>query len=316
MYDVFISYSRRDTRIANKVCNALAASGLTYFIDRQGISAGASFTEVLSKAIDESSVFLFLAGKNSYASKFTTAEVFYAFKHKQAGAVLPYLIDDRKMPSELEFLLSTTNWLEMSESPIESDLIPAIRSILNKNTAPEVPPAPKGKPWAIIMLIALAVICLAVDVWLYILSGQRKADALAWADHDRYVALISESDSLSRCSAGFGDNEKLEVIDGRIDNLQLAMALSVKADSIKRANADKGYGELFSEDAMSRCSLIQARLDSIHTNLAGRAQDAFDCYNALGVELLANDAAAYSRSALRIKSDPGLERILQNLSGR
>ena len=39
-YDVFISYSRKDTEVADKICSALDRAGLSYFIDRQGIGGG------------------------------------------------------------------------------------------------------------------------------------------------------------------------------------------------------------------------------------------------------------------------------------
>ena len=39
-YDVFISYSRKDTEIAERICAALQNNGITYFIDRQGIGGG------------------------------------------------------------------------------------------------------------------------------------------------------------------------------------------------------------------------------------------------------------------------------------
>ena len=34
-YDVFISYSRKDAKIADEICTALSAAGLTFFIDKE-----------------------------------------------------------------------------------------------------------------------------------------------------------------------------------------------------------------------------------------------------------------------------------------
>lgn len=36
-YDVFISYSRKDTVVADRICAALDQQDITYFIDRKGI---------------------------------------------------------------------------------------------------------------------------------------------------------------------------------------------------------------------------------------------------------------------------------------
>ena len=87
-YDVFISYSRKDTKIADEVSEALTLSGLRCFIDREGIDGGANFPEVLANMIDDSGVFLLLASKNSYQSKFTQAEILHAFKQKYSRIII------------------------------------------------------------------------------------------------------------------------------------------------------------------------------------------------------------------------------------
>ena len=61
MYDVFISYSRKDTNVANRICKAFDDAGITYFIDRQGIGGAYEFPAVLAEAIMSSKIFLYLA---------------------------------------------------------------------------------------------------------------------------------------------------------------------------------------------------------------------------------------------------------------
>ena len=68
-YDVFISYSRKDSEVANRICAAFDEVGITYFIDRQGISGGFEFPAVLAEAIINSKIFLYLASGNSYDSR-------------------------------------------------------------------------------------------------------------------------------------------------------------------------------------------------------------------------------------------------------
>ncbi len=118
-YDVFISYSRKDTETADKICQAFNQAGISYFIDRQGISGGMEFPAVLAKAIRESKIFLFLASKNSYDSKFTQSEIVYAFNKKQKNDIIPYIIDGSKLPDELEFTFSSINWREMDKHSID-----------------------------------------------------------------------------------------------------------------------------------------------------------------------------------------------------
>ena len=122
-YDVFISYSRKDTAVADKIVKAFEKAGITCFIDKQGIGGGLEFPAVLSKAIRDSRVFLFLASKNSYESKFTQSEIVYAFNKKKKQDIIPYIIDESNLPDELEFTFSAINWRRMSEHPINTVLV-------------------------------------------------------------------------------------------------------------------------------------------------------------------------------------------------
>lgn len=138
-YDVFISYSRKDTGIADKICQTFDQVGISYFIDRLGIGGGMEFPAVLAKAIKESKVFLYLASKNSYESKFTQSEIVYAFNKKQKQDIIPYIIDGSTLPDELEFTFSAINWRQMDIHPI--DII--VNDIFIKIGKPPVQPFQK-----------------------------------------------------------------------------------------------------------------------------------------------------------------------------
>lgn len=131
-HDVFISYSRKDTEVANQICKAFDEVGITYFIDRQGISGGFEFPTVLAEAIVNSKIFLYLASKNSYESKFTQAEITFAFNKKERGNILPYIIDGSNLPLSLEFVFSAINWRRIENDPIEPVLIDDLMNLLGK----------------------------------------------------------------------------------------------------------------------------------------------------------------------------------------
>lgn len=122
-FDVFISYSRRDTNVVDKICKAFDDNNISYFIDRQGIGGGLEFPKVLAEAILSSHIFLFIASQNSYKSKFTQSEVVFAFNKKQKSDIIPYIIDDSNLPSELELTFSAINWRRKSKHPIETTLV-------------------------------------------------------------------------------------------------------------------------------------------------------------------------------------------------
>lgn len=61
-YDIFISYSRKDTEKVNSVVALLENNGFNVWIDRDGIESGDAFTSVIVNAIENSEVFLFVRG--------------------------------------------------------------------------------------------------------------------------------------------------------------------------------------------------------------------------------------------------------------
>ena len=131
-YDVFISYSRKDTAIADKICAALDQQGISYFIDRKGIGGGMEFPAVIADAILNSKIMLFLGSENSYQSKFTNSEVTFAFNEKPMGTIIPYIIDGSKLPPALKFTFSSINLRTINEHPIETTLIQDLCQILGR----------------------------------------------------------------------------------------------------------------------------------------------------------------------------------------
>lgn len=134
-YDVFISYSRKDIAVSDKICAAFDRAGISYFIDRQGISGGFEFPAVLAEAILDSRIVLFLASKNSYESKFTNSELTFAFNEKSKNSILPYIIDGSTMPPALRFVFASINWRTIDSHPIETVLISDIMNMLGRKSS-------------------------------------------------------------------------------------------------------------------------------------------------------------------------------------
>lgn len=129
-YDVFISYSRRDTIVADRICKAFDKSGISYFIDRQEIGGGFEFPTVLADTILNSSIILFLASMNSYESKFTITELTFAFNEKPKNSILPYIIDGSILPPTFRFLFASINWRTIESHPIDTVLVNDILNLL------------------------------------------------------------------------------------------------------------------------------------------------------------------------------------------
>lgn len=131
-YDIFISYSRKDSAVADKICLALDNAGITYFIDRQGIGGGFEFPAVLAENIVNSKLFLLLASKNVYESNFTRSEIIFAFNKKAKNAILPYIIDNSSLPIDLEFVFAGINWRNITDHPIDTVLVDDLLRLLGR----------------------------------------------------------------------------------------------------------------------------------------------------------------------------------------
>lgn len=133
-YDVFISYSRKDTNLVKKICDAFDNAGISYFIDLEGIGGGQEFPIQISDAICESALMLFVASQNSYESYYTNKEISFANNEKKT--IIPYIIDGSEMPRHFKFIFSNINWRTINEHPIDSILVTDIRRILGKPREP------------------------------------------------------------------------------------------------------------------------------------------------------------------------------------
>lgn len=121
MHSVFISYSRRDYVDENenvipgnpvsKIMDALDNAGISYWIDKNGIFSGDEFKDVLTKAIEDAEVFLFISSKSSNASKWTAKEINVAvYENKK---IIPILIDDARYNSSVKFDLLGLDYIDM-----------------------------------------------------------------------------------------------------------------------------------------------------------------------------------------------------------
>ena len=129
-YDVFISYSRKDSAIADEICKAFDRVGITYFIDRKGIGGTANYVTRIAEEIDNSKTMLLLASANSYQSKYVSIELHYAFE--QEIVVLPYVLDETQVPKDFKILLIRANWHYINEDSIVPKLLTSIAELIGK----------------------------------------------------------------------------------------------------------------------------------------------------------------------------------------
>lgn len=109
-YDVFISYSRKDSAIVKDYCEYIKKAGLSLWIDEDGIETGDEFKRKIVRAINESRIFLFFSSVNSNDSPWTVKEVNVAVLLKKR--IIPIKLDDTIYEESLLFDLAGLDYLE------------------------------------------------------------------------------------------------------------------------------------------------------------------------------------------------------------
>ncbi|MBR6758511.1 MAG: toll/interleukin-1 receptor domain-containing protein [Bacteroidaceae bacterium] len=87
-YDVFISYSRKDKVIADKLCKEFDKEGIIYWIDRNLYGSSNFITEIANNILD-SHIVVFIASHHSASSQWTQKEILFAQKKQQKNNSLP-----------------------------------------------------------------------------------------------------------------------------------------------------------------------------------------------------------------------------------
>ena len=133
-YDVFISYSRKDyvdenenvlpDSPVNAILNFLDENKISYWFDKKGLYKGAEFVEVISDAIVESKMMIFLSTTNSNESIYTAGEIFEAIENKKL--IIPIKVDDSKYNKKFRILLNPLDYIDYKKADAFSDLLKAI----------------------------------------------------------------------------------------------------------------------------------------------------------------------------------------------
>ena len=92
MPQIFISYSRKDLAIADKIIDALAKDDLEPWIDWKSIPKGETFEIEIQQGIEKAEIFLFLVSPDSVQSSWCDKEIAHAVKNGKR--ILPIVIRD------------------------------------------------------------------------------------------------------------------------------------------------------------------------------------------------------------------------------
>lgn len=111
-YDIFVSYSRKDSSVVQSVVERLKAEGYSCWMDVSGIESGDAFKQVIVDAIKKSRVVLFFSSAKANESKYTVKEINVAVE--LCKIIIPVKLDDTPYADSIMFDLSGLDFVAYS----------------------------------------------------------------------------------------------------------------------------------------------------------------------------------------------------------
>lgn len=138
-YDIFVSYSRKDSAIVDRFVNRFEMDGLRVWVDREGIETGDAFKRVIVKAIKESALLVFFSSKDSNASPWTAKEIGLAVNHGKP--IIPVKIDLSPYNEEVEFDLVGLDYIDYTNPATQGSMMEKLVRVVKRKQY-----SPKQKP--------------------------------------------------------------------------------------------------------------------------------------------------------------------------
>ena len=157
--DVFISYSRADLAVAERLERALAATSLTAWRDKNEVRPGGSFPDNIAAAMDSCFAVVWLASAASVQSAWVRRELAYATDSEKL--IVPILLNRKAlelMPPGLRLLFPHIDYVNLEEQDWDQGVAAVVRSLLEEGVrtgrlshsepaAPDPAPRPAVKEW-------------------------------------------------------------------------------------------------------------------------------------------------------------------------
>jgi len=119
-HDVFISYSAKDKKVAESICQALEKDGVSCWIAPRNIIPGRKWGGSIIDAINGSKVMVLVFSKNANESQQILREVERSVN--KGVPVIPFRIDEIDPNKDLEYYIMTEHWLDAFTQPMDQHL--------------------------------------------------------------------------------------------------------------------------------------------------------------------------------------------------
>jgi len=109
-FDVFISHSSKNKKVADAVTSGLESRGIRCWIAPRDIVPGEDYAKQIINGIQNTKVFILIFSKDANHSNFVLKEVERAVSH--GIAIIPFRIEDFMPTDSMELYISSAHWLD------------------------------------------------------------------------------------------------------------------------------------------------------------------------------------------------------------
>ncbi len=117
-YDVFISYSSVDQKVAEGVCGYLESQGIRCFVAYRDIPRGVVWAAAIVDALDDSQMMVVIFSESFNKSKQVDREIELASENEIP--ILPFRISDTAFSGAKKYYLKNLNWIDAFPDPEEA----------------------------------------------------------------------------------------------------------------------------------------------------------------------------------------------------
>ena len=137
MGEIFISYARKDRRIADKLSAELHRRGIEVWIDCDDIGGGDAWRAAISNAIRNCDAFLVLLTPRAVTSRNVAKELALAERHKRR--IIPVMYEACEIPAGIDYQLMDLHWVDFAEEDAMEKLERALLPKEQRDAAQPVP---------------------------------------------------------------------------------------------------------------------------------------------------------------------------------
>jgi len=134
VYDVFISYSKNDKKIADAICSTLESQEIRCWIAPRNVWVSKPYLVEIIHALNNSQIFVLVFSNSANQSNHVIRETELAVN--RGIPIIPFRIENVLPIESMEYLISTSQWLDATTPPLEKHLqklAETVRALLANN---------------------------------------------------------------------------------------------------------------------------------------------------------------------------------------